>query len=41
MTGDLVRLRRGLLRLSAPPDVLEAVDDGVKGGRILRYGVFG
>ena len=41
MPGYLARLRRVLPSLSAPPDVLEAVDDGVKGGRLLRYGILG
>ena len=39
MPGDIGRLRFGPPILSSPPDVLEAVDDGGKGGRLLRDGV--
>ena len=41
MPGDLGRIRRGIPSPAAPPDILEAVDDGRKGGRILRDGVSG
>ena len=41
MPGDLGRVRRGPPITADPPDILEAVDDGRKGGRILRDGVSG
>ena len=41
MPGDLGRVQRGPLIPSAPPDILEAVDDDSKVGRILQDGVSG
>ena len=39
--GDIGRLQRGPSSLSASPDILGAVDDGGKGGRLLRSSVSG
>ena len=36
MPGDIGRLRRSPLGPLASPDILEVVDDGSKGGRLLQ-----
>ena len=41
MPGDLGRVQCGPLSLSVPPDVLEAVDDGIKGRWLLQDGFQG
>ena len=41
LTGYLGRVRHGTQISSAPPDVLEAIDDGSTGRRILQDGVSG
>ena len=41
MPGDIGRLQCGPPSMSDPPDILEVVDNGGKGGRLLRDGVPG